>query len=163
MVFTNCCSLFRRRDSTRIASNAYIAFYIGLLWGEYSAYSADKSSPQMIMLYFTNLSCWLENSGSINLWKDLQSTVDSRISFEGITTNVHFYWKSPAHLHLYLLTVVYKSDPIFIYTSLPTSQMHLSINEMYVIVYEKLVMMQIEHLLIFLSFPQIVNYNVLNN
>lgn len=43
------------------------------------------------------------------------------------------------------------------YTSLPTSEMHLSIYETYVIVYEMLVMKQIEHLLIFLSFPQIAN------
>lgn len=43
------------------------------------------------------------------------------------------------------------------YTSLPTSQMHLSIYETYVIVYEMLVMKQVEHLFIFLSFPQIAN------
>lgn len=45
--------------------------------------------------------------------------------------------------------MVYKPDLTFTYTSLPTSQMHLSINEMYIIVYETLVM-QTE---IFFVFP----------
>lgn len=41
--------------------------------------------------------------------------------------------------------------------------MHLSINEMYVTVHKIVVTKQIEHLLIFLSFLQTVNHNVLNN